>query len=84
MRLLSSRVLRALLILISTCLVAAVARADLVWTPSTGWRVEGGALSGLTGPQGRNALEIMNKARANEEGGRLNSAIKSYIGIGRK
>ena len=84
MRLHSSRVLRALTILISTWLFAVVARADLVWSPGTGWRIEGGALSGLAGPQGRNALDVMNKARANEEAGNLRSAIKQYNSIGKK
>ena len=35
--------------------------ADLVWTPQGGWRVEGGALSGLTGTDGRNAIELMDR-----------------------
>lgn len=52
--------------------------AELVWTPDTGWRVQGGALSGLTGLEGRNALELMNKARKQEERGRLRSALKAY------
>jgi len=45
----------------------ATARADLVWTPDTGWHVVGGALSGLTGPEGSKALALMNKARQAEE-----------------
>jgi outer membrane protein assembly factor BamD len=82
---LSGRTLRVICILISgTCLFAAVARADLVWTPGTGWRVEGGALSGLTGTDGRKALDQMNAARAAEEAGSLRSAIKSYATIGKK
>ena len=40
--------------------LSATVRADLVWTPQTGWRVEGGALSGLAGAEGRNALDQMN------------------------
>jgi outer membrane protein assembly factor BamD len=84
MRLHSSRLLRALTVLISTWLLAAVARADLVWSPATGWRVEGGALSGLAGPQGRNALDTMNKARTNEEKGSLGSAISQYNSVGKK
>ena len=39
--------------------LTATVRADLVWTPQTGWRVEGGALSGLAGAEGRNALDQM-------------------------
>ena len=54
------------------------ARADLVWSPQTGWSIEGGSLSGLTGEEGRNALDMMNKARSAEENGRLRSAGKAY------
>jgi outer membrane protein assembly factor BamD len=52
--------------------------ADLVWTPATGWKVEEGALSGLTGAQGHGALDLMNKARRDEEAGRTSAAIKEY------
>jgi len=52
--------------------------ADLVWEPSTGWRVEGGVLSLLSSQDGRNALDLMNKARASEESGHRYSALKSY------
>jgi outer membrane protein assembly factor BamD len=65
-------------------LLVASARAELVWTPQTGWRVEGGALSGLAGAEGRNALEQMNNARANEEAGNSRSAIRAYQSIGRR
>ena len=53
-------------------------QAELVWTPGQGWRVEGGALAGLAGDEGRNALDLMNKARAAEEAGSARSAIKGY------
>ena len=43
--------------------------ADLVWTPQGGWKVEGGVLASLSGEDGRNALDLMNKARAAEEAG---------------
>lgn len=59
-------------------------RADLVWNPQTGWRIEGGALSGLAGPEGRNALEQMNKARRAEEGGSTRSAVKTYQAIAKR
>src|ERR1700679_3391699 len=49
--------------------------ADLVWTPSTGWQVEG-ALSGLSGAQARTALDLMNRARKDEEAGNKGSALK--------
>jgi outer membrane protein assembly factor BamD len=60
------------------------ARADLVWSPKTGWNIEGGALSGLSGSEGRNALELMNKARTAEEAGSLRSAGKTYEQVARK
>ncbi|MES1167460.1 MAG: outer membrane protein assembly factor BamD [Pseudomonadota bacterium] len=60
------------------------ARADLVWTPKTGWNIEGGALSGLTGEEGRNALDLMNRARADEEAGRLRRAAKTYERVANK
>jgi outer membrane protein assembly factor BamD len=65
-------------------LFAGVARADLVWNRNGGWRVEGGAMSGLTGTDGRNALDLMNKAREAEERGNTGSAIKSYSKVGKK
>lgn len=55
-----------------------VVRADLVWDARAGWRVEGGALSGLTGNEGRNALDLMNRARSAEENESHGSAIRSY------
>lgn len=64
--------------------LAVTARADLVWSPTTGWRVEGGALAGLAGAEGRNALEQMNKARSAEEAGSSGSAIRSYQSIAKK
>ncbi|HVU32105.1 MAG TPA: tetratricopeptide repeat protein [Opitutaceae bacterium] len=85
MRFIARRALRILLVLLpGLWLLATTARADLVWTPSTGWRIEGGALSGLAGPEGRNALSQMNKARSAEESGRLRSAIKTYNNIGKR
>ena len=57
---------------------AARLQAELVWTPGQGWRIEGGALAGLSGEDGRNALDLMNKARASEETGSVRSAIKGY------
>ncbi len=58
--------------------------ADLTWTPSTGWQLEGGALSGLAGPQGKSALALMNKARRYEEEGSLHAAIKTYEKVAAK
>jgi outer membrane protein assembly factor BamD len=52
--------------------------ADLVWTPEGGWKVEGGALSSLMGEEGRNALDLMNKARSAEEAGNDGTALRHY------
>ena len=52
--------------------------ADLAWSPATGWKLEEGSLSGLTGAQGRGALDMMNKARQAEESGRISAALKAY------
>jgi outer membrane protein assembly factor BamD len=59
-------------------------KADLVWTPATGWKVEGGALSGLVPDEGRNALDTMNKARAEEENGDRSSAMSRYETVAKK
>ncbi len=76
--------------LLSNFLVAAVVlllparlAAELVWSPQTGWRLEGGALSGLTGTESRNALDLMNKARTAEEAGSKGSAISHYKKVGK-
>jgi outer membrane protein assembly factor BamD len=60
------------------------ARADLIWTPQSGWSIEGGALSGLTGDEGRNALDLMNKARADEEKGSYHAAGKTYEKVAKR
>jgi len=52
--------------------------ADLIWSPQTGWLIEGGALSGLVGTDGAKALSLMNKARTAEEKGHRGAAISSY------
>jgi outer membrane protein assembly factor BamD len=64
--------------------LAATLRADLVWTPQTGWSVEGGALSGLAGAEGRNALDQMNRARTSEEAGSRRSAIRTYQSVAKR
>ncbi len=58
--------------------------ADLIWTPQEGWHVEGGILAGLGGEDGRNALDLMNKARAAEEAGHEGSAMSSYTKVSKK
>ena len=74
-------VLAALLALL---FVPARLAADLIWTPQGGWRVEGGALAGLGGDEGRNALDLMNKARTAEEANSQSSALKLYINVTKK
>ncbi|RRJ94634.1 outer membrane protein assembly factor BamD [Opitutaceae bacterium TAV4] len=75
------RYLQALLFLAVT-LFATHLRADIVWTPQAGWQVEGGALAPyFSSTEGRNALELMNKARADEEAGHESSAIKGYLQV---
>ena len=73
-------------ILAAFCLLAIAARADLVWTPDTGWRAEGGILAPLIAPEGggRTALDLMNQARAAEEKGNLSSARSLYEGVAKK
>jgi outer membrane protein assembly factor BamD len=74
----------ALLLLSVLGLLAGTARAELIWSAETGWRVEGGALSGLAGAEGRNALDQMNNARRDEESGSWRGAIKVYQSIAKK
>jgi outer membrane protein assembly factor BamD len=62
-------------------LTFSVSRAELVWSPQTGWRIEGGVLSGLVGEDARNALELMNRAREAEEKGSTRSALKAYTKV---
>jgi len=66
------------------CLIAGVARADLVWTAQTGWRIEGGIATGMTGAEGRSALDLMNKARSSEESGSIASAAKTYEKVAKR
>ncbi|MCX6956201.1 MAG: outer membrane protein assembly factor BamD [Verrucomicrobia bacterium] len=81
----SVRALRFLVLLLSLFgLFATASRADLVWTKDTGWRVEGGALAGLSGADGRKALDLMNEARTKEENGSRRSAIKAYANVAKK
>jgi len=60
-------------------LLAGRACAELVWTPQGGWKIEGGALAGSTGgTETKDAVGLMNKARAAEEKGHNLTAIKYY------
>jgi outer membrane protein assembly factor BamD len=65
------------------CLTPSRLAADLVWSPDTGWRIEGGALAGLAGAEGRTALDLMNRARRMEERGDNGGALKAYRRVAR-
>jgi outer membrane protein assembly factor BamD len=78
------RALRVITTLLSFGLLAGLARADLVWTSATGWQIEGGVLAGLTGAQGADALNLMNKARAAEERGSYHAARAAYKKVATK
>jgi outer membrane protein assembly factor BamD len=67
-----------LLAALALLLLPARLAADLVWTPEGGWKFEGGVVSGLAPVENRNALTLMNKARAAEEKGHYRSALSSY------
>ncbi len=74
----------ALAVLSACCLLMARARADLVWDPAGGWRIEGGVLAGLTGGEGQTALNLMNKARREEDRGSIHGALRDYTKITKK
>ncbi len=65
-------------------LFSAVSRADLVWNPETGWSIEGGVMSGLSSPEGRTALDLMNKARNSENRHSDHAALKAYTRVTKK
>ena len=58
--------------------------ADLVWTPAGGWKIEGGVLAGMGGEEGRNGLDLMNRARSAEEAGQEKKALKLYTTASKK
>mgnify|MGYP002778388981 CR=1 FL=1 len=54
-------------------------RADLVWEPSTGWRVEGGVLASVVdSPEGRSAKALMDTGRRAQDNGQKGKAMKAY------
>ena len=65
-------------LLLLVCFVPAWLHAELVWTPGTGWHAEGGVAAAFAGEDGRNALDLMNRARAAEERGSNRRALKLY------
>tara|TARA_B110000483_G_scaffold55182_1_gene68916 strand:+ start:814 stop:1899 length:1086 start_codon:yes stop_codon:yes gene_type:complete len=80
----SMRQIRVLLFTIFSLGLVADLAAELVWTPDNGWKIEGGALSGLAGQDIQRATEIMNRGRAAEERGRNGSALRIYKKVGKK
>ena len=78
------RWLSGLVVLLAVFTLSGRLSAELVWTPETGWKIEGGLLTGLGPTEGENALALMNKARAAEEKGSLRSAIRAYNRVGKK
>jgi outer membrane protein assembly factor BamD len=64
--------------LLLAALIPVLARGELTWTAETGWRAEGGVMEVLGGPEARNALELMNRARTAEENGNDGRALKAY------
>lgn len=81
----SARAFGALSLLLSLfCLLASAARADLVWHPNTGWRIEGGVLSEIAGSDAHNALNLMNRARELEEDRKPGAALRRYKRVVKK
>ncbi|MFO1446626.1 MAG: outer membrane protein assembly factor BamD [Opitutaceae bacterium] len=78
------RTCRVLCLAIVIGSVVGVARAELVWSPDSGWRIEGGVLSGLVGEEGRRAIDLMNKARKDEERQDYGDAAKNYEKVGKR
>jgi outer membrane protein assembly factor BamD len=74
----------ALLIVLAALCAPLRLAADLVWTPGEGWKVQGGALTTLMGDEGRNALDLMNRARNAEDGGNDGRALKLYTQVTRR
>lgn len=62
-------------------LIPARLTADLIWTPEDGWKVQGGVLAAFTDEEGRNALDIMNRARSAEESGQARTAFRLYTSV---
>ena len=58
--------------------------ADLIWSADSGWQIQGGALSGLTGADGRVAIDLMNKARRSEDANATGSAARAYEKVSKK
>jgi outer membrane protein assembly factor BamD len=60
-------------------------RAELVWDPQNGWRVEGGALADFVAtPEGQNAKSLMDSGRRAEEAGKEGTALSAYKKVAKK
>lgn len=60
-------------------------RADLVWDPVNGWRVEGGVLAEFVStPDGQNAKALMDSARRAEDAGEEGKALSAYKKVAKK
>jgi outer membrane protein assembly factor BamD len=70
--------LRPLGLYLSLLLAAPIMRAELVWTPATGWQEEGTNAAAPQSADSRKALDLMNRARTAEENGSPRSAIRLY------
>ena len=73
-----------LLLIFGLGFFARVSRADLLWDPETGWRIEGGVMSGITGTEGRGALDLMNQGRRDEDDYKNRAALKAYVKVTKK
>ncbi len=74
------------LLLAAALLTVLSVRADLIWSPETGWRSAGGVVSPLVAPgdQGGKALDLMNAARSAEEQGAKGRALSLYESVAKQ
>ncbi len=80
----SSRNALQLLAALALLFLPARLAADLVWTPDTGWRLEGGVISGLPPQENYSAVELMNRARTAENRRSYGAAISAYRKVTRR
>jgi outer membrane protein assembly factor BamD len=79
-----SRFSLVLFVLTLSLLLTGQTRAELVWTPQAGWKLEGGAMAGVSGKDAKSAVEMMNRARLAEEKGNTGTAVKYYTKVAKK
>ncbi len=73
-----------LLAVLTLPLLPARMAADLVWTADTGWRLEGGIVSGLAPQENFNAVELMNRGRMAEERRSSGAALTAYKKVAKR